>query len=243
MLLDVSNDAPVDVILVPARCAPAVARAARRCSACGALRDHCRRVGRRLQHGWWSLHYGEPPNPHGGAACEEEGSRPDARLNELGPGVSVVASSPAPRRGRASVTVGLLRLKSWPAGSAQLPTLSLSGFVNGSPRHVPSAAQIVVGHHATKRPVPIVLFVQLLAQPPMVVVGQLATSHMSPSREGTTTSRKLPSAARPRLPSLALAPLPLPLPLPDDPIQPHDLIPASVNETIAPPTAAPRGQD
>src|SRR4051812_31484274 len=34
-----------------------------------------------------------------------------------------MASSSAPRRGRASVAFGLRGLKSWPAGSAQLPTV------------------------------------------------------------------------------------------------------------------------
>jgi hypothetical protein len=45
----------------------------------------------------------------------------DTWIIELGPGVSIMASSPAPRRGRASVTFRLSRLKSCPQGQLNYP--------------------------------------------------------------------------------------------------------------------------
>jgi hypothetical protein len=48
-----------------------------------------------------------------------------------------MASSPAPRRGRASVTFGLLRLKSCPQGQLSYRCYPLSGFVTGSPDTFP----------------------------------------------------------------------------------------------------------
>jgi hypothetical protein len=49
---------------------------------------------------------------------------PDAWINELGPGVSIIASSPAPRRESRFGDFRASEAEVLPAGSAQLPMLS-----------------------------------------------------------------------------------------------------------------------
>jgi hypothetical protein len=108
-------------ILVLSGWGAAVAGATRRCATRRAPRHHGCCEWRRLWlgcslHDWLRLHCREPPDPHGGAAREEEGTRPITWISELGPGVSIMASSSAPRRIHASAAFGLLRLKSCPQG-------------------------------------------------------------------------------------------------------------------------------
>ena len=68
------------------------------------------------------------------------------------PGVSIIAWSPAPRRGRASVTFGLLRLKSCPQGQLNYPCYPLSGSATNNGLAAPAAA---ISYELTEESAPI----------------------------------------------------------------------------------------